>query len=137
MYVCMCVVIDAPSAPRNVQAKERSRDYVDIIWNPPDTDGGSEIRQYIIEKSDVTRGIGPWMACGTVSATECSFRASKLFQGNAYLFRVSAENRVGAGPPGEMQGPVIAELPFGTFYARCLCCLTKSCRVRMIHRKYQ
>jgi len=93
--------------------KECSKDYVDIAWSAPSTDGGSEILQYIIEKRDVTRGIGSWMVCGTVSVTECNFRASKLFQGNAYQFRVSAENRVGTGPFVEMQEAVVAQLPFG------------------------
>ena len=106
---------DIPSAPRNLHVKECSKDYVDIVWTPPNTDGGSEILQYIIEKRDVTRGIGTWMVCGTVSANECFFRASKLFQGNAYQFRVSAENRVGTGPPAEMQEAVVAQLPFGRF----------------------
>jgi len=108
-------ITDTPSEPRNLQVKECSKDYIDIAWSPPETDGGSEIQQYVIERRDVTRGIGTWMVSGTVSAAEFTFRAGKLFQGNAYQFRVSAENRVGAGPPVEMQEAAVADLPFGEF----------------------
>lgn len=109
----MSILLDVPSAPRNLHVKECSKDYVDIAWNAPNTDGGSEILQYVIEKRDVTRGIGTWMVCGTVGGAECRFRAGKLFQGNAYQFRVSAENRVGTGPATEMQEAIVAQLPFG------------------------
>ena len=92
---------------------------MDLSWQCPETDGGSPVVQYIIEKRDVTRAAGTggamWMVCGTVAATELSIRVGKLLQGNSYLFRVSAENRVGAGPPTELPEPVTARLPFGTF----------------------
>ena len=102
-----------PSVPRNLQVKECSKDYIDLVWEAPETDGGSDILQYVIEKRDMTRAIGMWMVSGTVSATERYFRALKLFQGNSYQFRVSAENRVGMGPAVEMTQTVVAQLPFG------------------------
>ena len=96
---------------------ECSKDYVDLSWQCPDTDGGSPVVQYIIEKRDVTRvaaaGAAMWMVCGTVAASELSVRVGKLLQGNSYLFRLSAENRVGTGPPTELPQPVVARLPFG------------------------
>ena len=94
---------------------ECSKDYVDLSWQCPDTDGGSPVVQYIIEKRDVTRvaaaGAAMWMVCGTVAASELSVRVGKLLQGNSYLFRVSAENRVGPGPPVELPEPIVARLP--------------------------
>ena len=98
---------------------ECSKDYVDLWWECPDSDGGSPVVQYIIEKCDVSRAAGGsnmWMVCGTVAATELSVRVGKLLQGNSYLFRVSAENRVGPGPPTELQQPVVAELPYSALY---------------------
>jgi len=111
---------EVPSAPRNLSVAECSKDFVDLSWQCPDTDGGSPVVQYIIEKCDVTRaasgagGVGMWMVCGTVAASELSVRVGKLLQDNSYLFRVSAENRVGTGPPTALQQPVVARLPFGT-----------------------
>ena len=93
--------------------RECSKDYVILTWESPESDGGSEILQFVIEKRDVTRGLGTWMVCGTVGAEDHAFRVIKLFQGNAYQFRVSAENRVGVGTPIETTEPVIAQLPYG------------------------
>jgi len=106
----------------SVTVTESSKDYVDLSWQSPETDGGSPVIQYIIEKRDVTRiaagATAMWMACGTVPASQLTTRVDKLLQGNSYLFRVSAENRVGPGPPTELQEPVVAKLPYGTS-ARC------------------
>ena len=110
---------EVPSAPRNLSVAECGKDYVDLWWECPDTDGGSPVVQYIVEKCDVSRAGGGvmWTVCGTVAASELSVRVGKLLQGNSYLFRVSAENRVGSGPPTELQEPVVAELPYGA----CFC----------------
>jgi len=59
------------------------------------------------------------MVCGTVAASELSVRVGKLLQGNSYLLRVSAENRVGCGPHTELQEPTVAKLPYG-ISAQCL-----------------
>jgi len=111
---------DAPSAPRNLSVVECSKDYVDLCWLCPESDGGSAVVQYIVEKRDITRATGAsgamWMVCGTVAASELTMRVGKLLQGNSYLFRVSAENRVGPGPPTELAEPVVARLPFGMLH---------------------
>jgi len=97
---------------------ECSKDYVDLSWQSPETDGGSAVVQYIIEKRDVTRAAGAmWMVCGTVAASELTMRVGKLLQGNSYMFRVAAENRVGPGPPTELPEPVVARLPYSMHYA--------------------
>ena len=41
------------------------------------------------------------------------YKVAKLFQGNSYLVRVSAENQVGTSVPVELDRPVVAKLPFG------------------------
>ena len=64
-----------------------------------------------------------WIVAGTVDADEFSFRCTKLFQGNKYLFRVTAENRVGSGDAAELSEPVIAKLPYGRMCSCCFCVL--------------
>jgi len=120
--------------PRDLSVVEYSKDYVDLSWQCPDSDGGSPVVQYIIEKCDVTRagGGGMWMVCGTVAASQLSVRVGKLLQGNSYLFRVFAENRVGTGPPTELQQPVVARLPFGMR----VCTLGWKTATRHTHRTY-
>ena len=108
--------LDVPGPPRNFTVKECGKDFITVGWIPPDTDGGSKIIQYIVEKRDVTRLTGSWIVAGTVSSSYSdllTFKASKLVQGNAYLFRVAAENQVGVGQNVELGIPVVAKLPFG------------------------
>ena len=108
-----------PSAPRNVTVVECGKDFVNLSWQCPDTDGGSPVIQYIIEKRDVTGaasgagGDGMWVKCATVAASKLSVRVRYLLQGNWYMFQVSAKNHVGAGPPTALQQPVVTQLPFG------------------------
>ena len=112
-----------PSAPRNVTVTACGKDFVDLSWQCPETDGGSPVIQYIIEKRDVTRAgdagadsDGMWIGCATVAASKLSVRVCHLLQGNLYLFRVSAENHVGAGPPTALQQLVTTQLPYGALF---------------------
>ena len=111
---------DVPSCPRNLSVVEYNKDSVDLSWQCPETDGGSPIVQYVIEKCDVTRAAGAggamWTECGIT--TKLSAHVRKLQEGNSYLFRVCAENNAGRGPPTELSEPVIARLPYGTL-AQC------------------
>jgi len=118
-YTVRCT--EVPSAPRNVKVVECSKDFVNLSWQCPATDGGSPVIQYSIEKRDVTGaadagtdGDCMWVECATVAPNKLSVRVRHLLQGNSYLFRVSAKNRVGAGPPTALQQPVVTQLPYGT-----------------------
>ena len=104
---------DPPSAPRNFRVLETYKDYIVVSWEPPEHDGGAKVMQYIVEKRDATRGSGMFVIAGTIDASESQYKVTKLFQGNAYQFRVSAENRVGPGPPAEIVEPTVAKLPYG------------------------
>ncbi len=108
--------VDPPGPPCNLAVKEVYLDWITIKWDAPENDGGTKVIQYIIEKRDVTRtdrSNSKWVMAGTTGPDEMSYRAIKLFQGNAYEFRVFAENRVAVGDGVQMDKPVIAKLPYG------------------------
>uniref|UniRef100_A0A3B5A7Q4 Titin n=1 Tax=Stegastes partitus TaxID=144197 RepID=A0A3B5A7Q4_9TELE len=78
-----------------------------VSWENPEDNGGTEITQYIIEcRQPSQRG---W----TVVSSDCTKRLMKapLSEGCEYFFRVSAENKIGAGPPTETKAPVLAVDP--------------------------
>lgn len=86
-----------PGPPHIEDVSNIAHDGMTISWSAPETDGGSEITNYIIEKKD-RAGI-KWTRCNRQKVTDLSFRATGLATGHEYEFRVSAENIVGVGEP--------------------------------------
>ncbi|NXC56464.1 TITIN protein, partial [Aleadryas rufinucha] len=107
---CEVNVLDTPGPPVNFVFEDLRKNSVVCKWEPPLDDGGSEILNYVLEKKDNTKAEMGWV---TVSSTlrHCKFHVTKLIEGKEYLFRVFAENRVGAGPPC-VSKPMTAKDPF-------------------------
>lgn len=47
--------LDEPGKPGTPEIKDFDTDYVELLWNRPEEDGGSPITGYIIEKRDKYR----------------------------------------------------------------------------------
>ncbi|XP_077423389.1 titin-like [Vanacampus margaritifer] len=70
-----------------------------LTWERPETDGGSEIDGYILEKRDKD-GVR-WTKCNKRRLNDLRFRCTGLTEGHYYQFRVSAENTAGVGASSE------------------------------------
>ena len=103
---------DKPSEPQNLQVTEVTKETVGLRWEPPESSGGMDIAQYVVDKRDATRG-GGWMQAATVDGTATRVVVGKLVEGNEYQFRIAAENNVGLGPPGPESDSVLAKDPWG------------------------
>ena len=95
-------VIDKPGKPEHVSAKLASETSVLLRWEAPTDEGGSEVRNYVIEKREERRKM--WQPCGATHEREIVIE--RLVEGNQYNFRVAAENAVGVGEPCELAEPV-------------------------------
>ena len=102
---------DKPSVPQNVRVTEFSKDYMIVTWDVPETDGGSPITGYSLEKRDITRS--SCMNVENVSANVLRVKATKLIEGKEYVFQVCAENSIGVSDWAITPEPVLAKLPFG------------------------
>ena len=100
-----------PSSPRQVRAVETDSTYITLAWDSPDSDGGSPLTGYVVEKRDMKRADFVFLA--NVDATARQYRATRLFEGCDYMFRVFAENQAGLSQPGETDKPITAKMPYG------------------------
>ena len=115
----MCVS-DKPSSPESLSVSEVHSDHVVLNWESPEFDGGADIKGYLVEKRDASKTT--WVTAGEVDSSTRSFKVGKLFEGTDYVFRVSAQNKIGYGEPVELSQAITAKLPYGEcdFYLQSL-----------------
>ncbi|KAH8269759.1 hypothetical protein KR018_000421 [Drosophila ironensis] len=97
---------DEPDKPQNLRATDWDKDYINLAWSPPISDGGSPITAYIIEKKDKC---GKWEKTLEVPSNQCNATIPELIEGQAYEFRVSAVNAAGPGEPSDSSPLIIAK----------------------------
>lgn len=99
----------APVGPLTISAF--SHDSVSLSWMHPEGDGG--ISSYRIEKREASRP--SWEVVGNVDASETSYIVRGLRSGTDYLFRVIAENGMGASQPLTLDRSFIPRLLYGDY----------------------
>ena len=104
-------VADKPSAPRNLRVVETSKEFAIVAWEAPESDGGSPVTKYKVEKRDATRTA--YVQAEEVDGKTLKAKVSKLTEGNKYFFQVAAENEIGLSDWTETTEPVEAKMPFG------------------------
>lgn len=86
-----------PDAPGTPDATHVTGSSITLCWNRPRSDGGNEIKQYILERRE--KKSLRWVKVSSKRAiTELRHRVTNLTEGNEYEFRVMAENGAGVGP---------------------------------------
>uniref|UniRef100_A0A8C7EGV9 Titin n=1 Tax=Nothoprocta perdicaria TaxID=30464 RepID=A0A8C7EGV9_NOTPE len=102
------IVLDKPGPVRNLKVTDISSDRCTVTWDPPEDDGGCEIQNYILEKCESKRMV--WSTYSSSVLTNYA-NVTRLIEGNEYIFRVRAENKMGTGPPTETH-PIIAKTKY-------------------------
>ena len=101
---------DRPSPPQNLRVTEVYKDFITVTWDIPESDGGSPITGYLVERKSSTKQT--WIRVGETDAKTLTIKATKLTEGHEYLFKAYAINEIGQSDPAETPEPTMAKLPF-------------------------
>ena len=98
---------DEPGKPGKPMARDWDKHSVDLVWKPPDNDGGTPIKKYIIEMKD--KFSKKWEKAAETIDAECSWKVPGLVEGMDYQFRVRGVNKAGTGVPSDPSDTVTAK----------------------------
>ena len=94
-YICICVLGTVqPQAPKDLQVNNLTHDAITLSWQPPESDGGAPINNYIIVMRETSKK--KFKKVGKVDATTLTFTLNTdLKESSEYALRVYAENQEG------------------------------------------
>ncbi|ESN96063.1 hypothetical protein HELRODRAFT_67647, partial [Helobdella robusta] len=106
-------VVDTPGKPTgSLQLSNIRKSSVVLKWEHPVNTGGKPITNYVVEKRQMDLGVWDQVS-HFVPATTCELKVDKLQSGEAYLFRIAAENEEGRSEYLVCDEPVVVENKFG------------------------
>ena len=108
-----------PSAPRNLEVVEVSKDCVTVTWQTPKIDGNSPITRYVVEKADVDGHT--FTTAGCTDSDTLRLNVSQLDKDKHYMVRVFAENAIGQSEPVCLSEPISL---LGEYRLTMFCCAT-------------
>lgn len=104
-------VVDKPAPPQHIRVEDIAPDCCTLFWQPPTSDGGSPITNYIVEKLDLRQSDGKWEKVSSF-VRNLSYTVGGLIKDNRYRFRVRAETQYGTSEPCELADVVVAKYQF-------------------------
>lgn len=110
-------VLDKPQAPTDLKLDSMTEDSVTLSWMPPVHDGGSPVKQYVIEKREASRR--SWQKVSTTRDTR--FNVKGLLEGEGYFFQVRAQNEFGVGDAVEISQAATPASQFSESFKHITC----------------
>lgn len=122
-FVLISLICKAPpSPPQNLRVTNVTSKSVTIEWETPDSNGGTEITSYIIEKL-LTKS-SQWSRVATLDSYCLSYCIDNLKETTELNFRVSAENAIGISTPAYTE-PVTLKTHASTLFIVIVFCPLK------------
>lgn len=91
-------------------AKDIQKTEITLTWKPSQSDGGSPITGYRVEKRESWKS--SWVEVDTTCPSVCELAVKRLKEGEEYFFRVCAENKIGQSEFLELETSVTPKSPF-------------------------
>jgi parallel beta-helix repeat protein len=100
--------LTVPDSPTGLTAQE-GNSYINLTWNPPASDGGSPITNYVIYRGTVSGGEIWLTEIGNITY----FNDTGLTNGQEYFYFIRAKNSEGEGPDSSEISEIPKRPPFG------------------------
>ncbi len=104
---------DVPGKPGKPTASDIDATQMTVSWTAPESDGGSPILGYYLERKE-TPG-KRWTRFNKQLVKETNLVVTGLVEKTKYQFRVFAENNAGPGPASEPSDIYEAKPPYGKY----------------------
>ena len=101
------IISDPPSPPENFHVEDITKTTANVAWQPPESDGGSPVTGYVLEKFAFKR----WSKVTKKPIKDLFFHLTDLIENEQYEFRVMAVNDAGMSKPAETVR-FVAKLPY-------------------------
>ena len=111
MVAMSLLTIEIPDEPLNCHINKTNKDCMFVAWEKPESDGGSPITGYYIERKE--RNSLLWVKANDTVVRTTEYPCAGLIEGLEYTFRVSAINRAGQGKPSKKTDFITARTPIG------------------------
>lgn len=107
---------DPPSQPPAPQLKDKTASSVSLAWAPPDKDGGSPIKGYIVEVQD--EGSEEWRRVNQPDKLilSTSYTVPDLKENKKCRFRIVAVNAAGESEPSPRTSDIVVQDILGKIY---------------------
>ena len=106
-----CCLSDVPSPPGIPNVTEVGGDFVNLTWDKPDSDGGSRIQGYWVDKREIKSDT--WQRVNVAICLPNQINITNLIEGREYEFRVFAQNEAGLSLPSTVPRSVKVKDPMG------------------------
>lgn len=90
-----------------MQVNDITKTSCNVTWEPPESDGGSPVTSYIVERRNGRSS--RWTKVTKDEVTERQLAIKDLMTGSEYSVRVSAVNAAGTSKPSEDSGVFVAK----------------------------
>lgn len=101
---------DEPDKPGRPNPTNWDKDFVELEWAAPKSDGGAPIEKYIVQMRD--KSGRAWVDAATVPGNKTAGMVTNVEEGHEYEFRVVAVNKAGPSEPSDVSKSVIAKPRF-------------------------
>ncbi len=104
--VLAAFTFDVPGAPGTPECLDTTQTSTTVTWTPPESDGGSPVLGYHVERR--IGKVGRWVKITKTLVKTTTHTVMDLTESETYEFRVLAENKKGVGKPSQPCSPMKA-----------------------------